>query len=68
MFKAFDHKKKQECAIKIMKKDKVYYAQALNEIKLLNFIKEKDTNSSSNIVKIHNYFMFRGHVVIKNKK
>lgn len=46
-----------------MKKDKIYYAQALNEIKILNFLREKDSNNSSNVVKILNYFLFRGHVV-----
>lgn len=64
VFRVYDHKKQQEFAIKIMKKDKIYYAQALNEIKILNFLREKDFNNSSNIVKILNYFTFRGHVVI----
>ena len=63
VFKVYDHKKEQEFALKIMKKDKVYYTQALNEVKILNYIKEKDSNHSSNIVKIINYFMFRNHVV-----
>jgi len=64
VFRVYDHKQKQEFALKIMKKEKVYYTQALNEIKILNSIKEKDCDNSSNIVKIINYFMFRNHVVI----
>lgn len=64
VFRTFDHKKNQEYAIKIMKKDKVYYTQAINEIKVLSAIKDKDTNNSSNIVKMVNYFMFRNHVVL----
>ncbi len=61
--KCFDHKTRQVVAVKIIRSQKRFYRQALVEVKVLKYIKEHDTNSTSNIVKMLEYFKFRKHIV-----
>ena len=60
----FDHKKKSHCAIKIIKNKKKFQNQALVELNILTFIKEKDEENLTNVVKISDFVIFRNHVVI----
>jgi dual specificity tyrosine-phosphorylation-regulated kinase 2/3/4 len=61
--RVLDHKKKVECAVKIILNKKKFEKQALVELKILTFIKEKDEENLTNIVKISDYIIFRNHVV-----
>lgn len=40
--KVFDHKRKEEAAIKIIRSKKKFFNQALIELKILKFIKDND--------------------------
>lgn len=61
--KCYDHKAKQEVALKVIRSKKRFYYQATVEVKILKYIQEHDTNDLSNIVKIFDYFIFRKHIV-----
>ena len=61
--KAFDHKSKDFVAIKIIKSNKEYFQLALNEIKVLTMIKEKDLNGDKNCIRIKDFLVFRKHMV-----
>lgn len=62
--KAFDHKKKQEVAIKIIKNKKKYYYQAGVELKILQYLKENDMEDMMNIIHMKDYSVFRKHLCI----
>jgi len=64
VFKVFDHKNKEEAALKIVKNDPKFSKQAFTEIKILSHIKEKDNEQQSNIVRIKDFVVFRKHVCI----
>lgn len=61
--KAFDHQKKEYIALKIIKSQRKFTAQAKIEIKLLEFI-TSNRGSDYNITDLRSYFTFRGHMVI----
>lgn len=63
VFKAFDHKKKELVALKIIRNKKQYTSQAHTEIKILTYIREQDKEGSSGVVKIKDFLVFRKHVV-----
>ncbi len=50
VFKCFDHKRKVQMAVKVVKDNEKYTKQARIEIKILNYIKVKDPLSSKNCV------------------
>jgi dual specificity tyrosine-phosphorylation-regulated kinase 2/3/4 len=62
--KAFDYKRSEEVAIKIIRNSSQLTRQASLEIKLLNLLRTKDAQDERNVVKMKNYFMFRNHVCI----
>lgn len=62
VIKVYDHQKKEYCAIKIIKNKKKFNKQALTEFKILSYLKEKDIDSISNVIKIRDFFMFRKYV------
>lgn len=62
--KCFDHKTKQQIALKIIRSKKSFYHQATVEVKILKYIQEHDKNDSSSIVKVFDYFIFRKHIVL----
>ena len=64
VFKAFDHKKKQLVALKIIKAQKKFVTQAKVEIEILQTALLKDPKLRSNIVKMKGSFVFRGHSCI----
>jgi dual specificity tyrosine-phosphorylation-regulated kinase 2/3/4 len=59
--KAFDHKKKEVVALKVLKSKSQFAKQAQSEIKILNLILEKDLDEGSNVVHMRENFEFRGH-------
>ena len=62
--KAYDHKRKEFCAIKIIKNKKKFHNQALIEVNILNYMKARDQENNTNIIKIKDFFIFRRHAVI----
>jgi len=59
--KAYDQRKSEYVAIKIIKSKKPFLQQAKTEIELLEFLNIKDTMDSACIVRLHEHFLFRGH-------
>ncbi|TPX54283.1 hypothetical protein SeMB42_g00354 [Synchytrium endobioticum] len=51
-------------AIKIIKNRKTFKAQALIEIKILEYLNQADVDDSKHIVRIKEYFVHRGHLCI----
>jgi len=64
VIKVFDHKRKEESALKIIRNKKKFYNQSIVELKILKFIRDHDPHSQTNIVKIKDFVIFRNHVVI----
>lgn len=62
--KVFDHKAKKDLALKIIKNRPRFHQQALEEIEILNYIKDKDPESLYCVVHIQENFIFRNHAVI----
>ncbi|CAG9312762.1 unnamed protein product [Blepharisma stoltei] len=60
----FDHKRKENVAIKIIKNKKRFHFQASFEIRILQSLLENDPDDKRNIVRIKNYFLFRNHICI----
>jgi|JI6StandDraft_1071083.scaffolds.fasta_scaffold11009_5 dual specificity tyrosine-phosphorylation-regulated kinase 2/3/4 len=52
VFRAYDHKNKEEVALKVVKNHSKYTNQALIEVKLLTEVRTMDPNSHYNIVRI----------------
>lgn len=62
--KCFDHRKKEEVAVKIIKNKKKYYYQAGVELKILQFLKENDAEDTMNIIHMKDYVVYRKHLCI----
>ncbi|CAK78461.1 unnamed protein product (macronuclear) [Paramecium tetraurelia] len=68
VFQVFDHKTKRTLALKIIRNQEKLKKQAQIEANLLRIIREKDSLSQSNIVRIEDQFVFRGHHCIVLEK
>jgi dual specificity tyrosine-phosphorylation-regulated kinase 2/3/4 len=64
VLKCYDHKNKEQCAIKILKNWKKLHKQGKIEIKILETLRDQDHENSKNIVRIKENFVFRSHVCI----
>ena len=62
VIKAYDHKKSEYVAIKIIRNQSKFHTQAKVEVKLLEYIKANN-GSTYNIADITTHFTFRNHVV-----
>jgi len=60
----FDHKTKEFVALKILKNKKRLYKQGLVEAKLIETLNKSDQEDKKNIIKLHEKFNFRKHLVI----
>lgn len=60
--KCIDHKTKKELAIKIVKNKKKYYYQASVELKILQYLRQHDTDDIMNVIHIEDYVIFRKHL------
>lgn len=63
VLKCIDHKTKDVVALKILKNKKKLHKQGKIEIKLLEILRDNDTEDLKNIVFIKDSFTFRMHVV-----
>lgn len=64
VFKCFDHKKKEFCALKILRNKKRLYKQGLIEINLLEILRRHDPDDKKNIIRIKENFVFRKHLIL----
>lgn len=64
VFKAFDHKKQEPVALKIIKSISKLNMQAKVEVEILERVVKEDEEGRSNIVRMKGSFVFRGHSCI----
>jgi len=62
--KCFDHKTQSTTAVKLIRNKKRFHHQALVEVKLLQYCKERDPHDQANLVHMDEYFYFRNHLCI----
>jgi len=62
--RVFDHKTSNCVALKMVRNKKRFHHQALVEVKILEHIRERDIESTSNVVHMTDYFYFRNHLCI----
>jgi len=60
----FDYKTGVHVALKMVRNKKRFHHQALVEVKILEHIRERDVESTSNVVHMLDYFYFRNHLCI----
>lgn len=64
VFKAYDHKKKEHVALKIIRNEPKFNKQAKVEIRILENVIINDPKFRSNIVQLKHAFFFRGHACL----
>jgi len=64
VLKAYDHKTQQHVALKMVRNEKRFHKQAVEEIKILEHLKKQDKDNNCNIVHLTEHFLFRNHVCI----
>jgi len=64
VLKCFDWKLNQLTALKIIRNKKRFHQQALVEVKLLQQLKQRDTDGSAAVVHVTDHFYFRSHMCI----
>ena len=62
--KAFDHKLKEFVALKVIRNKKRFHKQAIVEVKILDHLKSHDPEDNKNVIKMKDYFLWRGHLCI----
>jgi serine/threonine protein kinase len=62
--RVFDFKSNNYTALKMVRNKKRFHHQALVEVKILEHIRERDVESTSNVVHMSDYFYFRNHLCI----
>lgn len=62
--KTYDFKTNGSVALKMVRNKKRFHHQALVEVKILEHIRERDAESTSNVVHMCDYFYFRNHLCI----
>jgi len=62
--RSFDFKNNGCVALKMVRNKKRFHHQALVEVKILEHIRERDLESTSNVVHMMDYFYFRNHLCI----
>ena len=65
VFRAYDHKKKEYVALKIIKNQEKFTNQAKVEIEILERALLHDPKLRNNIVRLKGSFIFRGHTCLK---
>lgn len=64
VLKAYDHKTQQHVALKMVRNEKRFHKQAVEEIRILEHLKKQDKENNCNIVHLTEHFTFRNHVCI----
>jgi hypothetical protein len=63
VIKAMDHREKRTVALKIIRNKSRFHHQAGVEVKILKFLKKRDSSDDFNVVHILDYLVFRKHIV-----
>lgn len=64
VLKVYDHKTQQHIALKMVRNEKRFHKQAVEEIRILEHLKKQDKDNAHNIVHLYDHFNFRNHVCI----
>ena len=64
VLKAYDHKTQSHVALKMVRNEKRFHKQAVEEIRILEHLKKQDKDGTCNIVHLTEHFNFRNHVCI----
>eukprot|EP00899_Mesostigma_viride_P024180 jgi/Mesvir1/4947/Mv04570-RA.2 len=64
VMKCIDHRDGTLRAVKIIRNKKRFHQQALVEVNILQYLKEKDPDNQQYVVHLHEYFYFRNHLCI----
>lgn len=64
VIKVYDHKDNKELALKIIKNRPRFHQQALEEIEILSYLKDKDSENIYCVVYMQENFGFRNHMII----
>ncbi|XP_060701403.1 dual specificity tyrosine-phosphorylation-regulated kinase 2-like [Hemiscyllium ocellatum] len=59
--KVYDHKLRQHLALKVVRNEKRFHRQAVEEIRILEHLKKQDKNLQMNIIHMLENFTFRNH-------
>merc|ERR1719446_243428 len=62
--RAYDYRTQAYVALKMIRNKKRFHHQALVEVKILEHIRDRDLESTSNVVHMQDYFYFRNHLCI----
>jgi len=62
--RSYDFKTNNCVALKMVRNKKRFHHQALVEVKILEHLRERDLESTSNVVHMMDYFYFRNHLCI----
>ena len=63
VLRVYDHRDKQKLALKIIRNKSRFHKQAMVEIEVLRYLREKDSKNSNCVVHLIDNFIFRKHVV-----
>ena len=64
VLRVLDHKTQQKLALKIIRNKSRFHKQAVVEIEILKYLKDKDVKNSACVIHLSDNFMFRKHVVM----
>lgn len=62
--KAYDHKCHIHVALKMVRNQKRFHRQAMEEVRILDHLRKQDKDNTMNIIHMLNSFTFRSHVCI----
>lgn len=62
--RCYDHMTRRQVCVKVVKNDKDYVDQSLDEIKLLYYVNSHDPEGKNHIVELHDCFYFREHLIL----
>jgi len=64
VYKAYDHATEKMVALKMIRNEKRFHRQGKVEVKVLNMLRDQDTDYSHCCVHMLDYFVFRNHLCI----
>ena len=64
VFRVLDHKTLDLLALKIIRNKSRFHHQAVVEVKILRYLRDKDTRNEFNVVHMKEFFVFRKHLCI----
>ncbi|XP_014209452.1 dual specificity tyrosine-phosphorylation-regulated kinase 2 [Copidosoma floridanum] len=62
--KAYDHKKHEHVALKMVRNEERFHRQAQEEVRILKALREQDKDNTMNVIHMFDSFTFRNHMCI----